>query len=194
LRAPELVRLNAGIFVLHLVQMAMFVVVPPLLVQAGLPIDEHWMLYLPVVLVSFALMVPPLLHADRRNRPKAVMLGAVALLAAVQALLAGGAAGLFPLALLMLAFFAAFNVLEALIPSLVTRLAPAAIRGAAIGVYNTTQTLGLFFGGLLGGWVAKHYGTTAVFAACALLSGLWFLALLAMRPLPAVNETPASTL
>ena len=194
LRHPELVRLNGGIFVLHLVQMAMFVVVPPLLEQAGLPVDEHWMLYLPVVLLSFAVMVPPILHVDRRNRPKPVMLGAVLLLAAVQAALAAGAGGVFQLALLLLAFFAAFNVLEALIPSLVSRIAPAGVRGTAIGVYNTTQTLGLFFGGLLGGWVAKHHGTTAVFATCAVLSGLWFLALLAMRPLPAVNETPATTL
>jgi MFS family permease len=194
LRHPELVRLNGGIFVLHLVQMAMFVVVPPLLEQAGLPVAEHWMLYLPVVLLSFAVMVPPILYVDRRNRPKPVMLGAVLLLAAVQAALAAGAGGVFQLALLLLAFFAAFNVLEAVIPSLVSRIAPAAVRGKAIGMYNTTQTLGLFFGGLLGGWVAQHHGTTAVFATCAVLSGLWFLALLAMRPLPAVNETPATTL
>jgi predicted MFS family arabinose efflux permease len=190
----ELLRLNLGIFVLHLVQMAMFVVVPPLLVEAGLPIDAHWTLYLPVVLVSFLLMVPPILLADRRNRPKPVMVGAVAVLAAVQAGFAVVPAGVAAFAVLMVVFFASFNVLEALLPSLVSRVAPAYARGTAIGVYNTTQTLGLFFGGLLGGWVATHYGTTEVFAVCALLSTLWLFAVAGMRPPhSAVNELSSLT-
>jgi MFS family permease len=191
---PELLRLNLGIFVLHMVQMAMFVVVPRLLVEAGLPLPAHWQLYLPVVLLSFAVMVPPILYADRRNRPKPVLLGAVALLAAVEvsfvfsdSVLAYGAA--------LLAFFVAFNVLEAMLPSLVTRIAPAHARGTAIGVYNTTQTLGLFFGGLAGGWLAQHYGATAVFAGCAVLSALWLAAASAMRPPGApVNELSRATL
>jgi MFS family permease len=191
---PELTRLNFGIFVLHLIQMAMFVVVPPLLVAAGLAVADHWMLYLPVVLVSFAFMVPPILYADRRNHPKPVMLGAVALLVCAQAALAFSEGGVVGFAVVMVAFFAAFNVLEALLPSLVSRLAPAAARGAAIGVYNTAQTLGLFFGGMMGGWVAKHLGTTEVFVACALLSGLWLLAVAGMRPLPSpVNDLSSLT-
>ncbi|HZM34681.1 MAG TPA: MFS transporter [Burkholderiales bacterium] len=190
----ELARLNLGIFVLHLVQMAMFVVVPPLLVAAGLGLADHWMLYLPVVLVSFALMVPPILYADRRNRPKPVMLGSVALLLCVQAALALGPGGLVGFAVLLAAFFAAFNILEALLPSLVSRLAPAQVRGAAIGVYNTTQTLGLFIGGMLGGWVAKHLGTAQVFMACALLSGFWLLVVTGMRPLRSpVNDLSSLT-
>jgi MFS family permease len=191
----ELARLNLGIFVLHLVQMAMFVVVPPLLVGAGLPVDGHWMLYLPVVLASFVFMVPPILYADRRNRPKPVMLGAVAALVAVQAALAAGSAGIAGYAFILVAFFAAFNVLEALLPSLVSRVAPAHARGTAIGVYNTTQTLGLFFGGLLGGWVAKSFGTTEVFALCALLCMVWLIAVAGMRPLASpVNELSSLTL
>ncbi|MGH8670047.1 MAG: MFS transporter [Burkholderiales bacterium] len=191
---PELLRLNLGIFVLHLVQMAMFVVVPPLLVRGGLLVSDHWMLYLPVVLASFVFMVPPILYADRRNRPKPVMLGSVALLCAVQAAFAAGVGGLAGFAALMVAFFAAFNVLEALLPSLVSRLAPARARGTAIGVYNTTQTLGLFFGGLLGGWVAKSFGTTQVFALCALLCVLWLIAVAGMRPMASpVNELSSLT-
>ena len=178
--APELVRVNFGIFVLHLVQMAMFVILPTRLVAAGLALPAHWKLYLPVVLVSFAIMAPPILYADRRNRPKPVLLGAVALLIAVQAVFPA-IGSLWGYAVLMLAFFVAFNVLEALLPSLITRLAPAHARGTAIGVYNTTQTLGLFFGGLLGGWVAKHYGAGAVFGTCAVLSGLWLAAAAGMR-------------
>ena len=190
----ELLRLNFGIFVLHMVQMAMFVVLPPLLVTAGLTGAEHWKLYLPVVLASFALMVPPVLLADRRNRPKPVMVGAVALLLAVQTGLAFMGTTLAALAVLLLAFFAAFNVLEALLPSLVSRIAPAHARGAAIGVYNTTQTLGLFFGGLMGGWVADRYGVAAVFTTCALLAALWGTVAAGMRPLRApVNELSSLT-
>jgi len=184
----ELLRLNAGIFVLHVVLYAMFVVVPPLVVQAGLPLAEHWKLYLPVVLASFALMVPAVLYADRSNRPKPVLLGAVVLLLAVEAVLAAEHAGLAALVALMLMFFVAFNVLEAMLPSLVSRLAPAHGRGVAIGVYNTTQTLGVFFGGLLGGWVAGHHGATGVFMVCAMLVALWLAVAAGMRPLPRFGQ------
>src|SRR5258708_11829049 len=185
----ELLRLNAGIFVLHVLLYAMFVVVPPLLVNAGLELSQHWELYLPVVLASFALMVPAILYADRRNRPKPVLLGAVALLLAVEAALATTNPGIAELTLLMLGFFVAFNILEAMLPALGSGIAPAGGRGAAIGVYNTTQTLGVFFGGAVGGWVAKYYGAHAVFATCAVLSGLWLAAAAGMRgPGRAVND------
>jgi len=190
---PELLRLNLGIFVLHIAQMAMFVVLPTLLVEAGLPLPAHWRLYLPVVLVSFAIMAPPILYADRRNRHKPVLLAAVALLIVVQTCLVFSSS-VMAYALALLAFFVAFNVLEALLPSLVSRIAPAHARGTAIGVYNTTQTLGLFFGGLGGGWLAKHYGAAAVFAGCALLSALWLAAASAMRSPGAVNGLSRATL
>jgi len=186
--APELLRVNLGIFVLHLVQMAMFVVLPLRLVDAGLELPDHWKLYLPAVLVSFALMAPAVFYADRRNRPKPVMVGAVALLVMVEMSL-GTTRTVMGHALAILLFFVAFNVLEALLPSLVSRLAPEQARGTAIGVYNTTQTMGLFFGGLVGGWLAKHYGAGAVYVSCALLSLLWLVATLGMKPLPAVRSS-----
>jgi MFS family permease len=178
---PELLRLNFGIFVLHMVQMAMFVVLPRMIVDAGLAIADHWMLYLPVVLVSFALMVPPILYADRRNRPKPILIGALLLLLAVQAALATAIPGVAGLGVLMLAFFVAFNVLEAMLPSLVSRIAPAQARGAAIGVYNTTQTLGLFCGGLAGGWLAGTFGPRAVFGVCTGLVLAWLAVAAGMR-------------
>jgi MFS family permease len=190
---PELLRLNLGIFVLHLLQMAMFVVLPTLLVAAGLPLPAHWHLYLPVVLISFAVMAPPILYADRRHRHKPVLLGAVALLVVVQIGLVF-ASSVMAYGVALLAFFVAFNILEALLPSLVSRIAPAHARGTAIGVYNTTQTLGLFFGGLGGGWLAKHYGAAAVFAGCALLAALWLAAASAMRVPGAVNGLSRVTL
>jgi MFS family permease len=177
----ELLRLNAGIFILHVVLYAMFMVVPPRLVRAGLELPEHWKLYLPVVLGSFVLMIPAILHADRRNRAKPVLIGAVALLLAAEAAFAALDAGIAATAVLMLAFFVAFNVLEALLPSLVSRFAPARGRGVAIGVYNTTQTLGVFFGGLLGGWVASYQGDTGVFAICTVLVAVWLAVAAGMR-------------
>jgi len=179
---PELLRLNLGIFVLHIVLYAMFVVVPPLLVQTGMPLPEHWKLYLPVVLLSFVFMIPAILYADRANRPKPVLLGAVGILVVVEALLGVVHSTVPVLAALMLGFFVAFNVLEAMLPSLVSRIAPAHGRGVAIGVYNTTQTLGVFFGGWLGGWLAAQHGATGVFAACAVLAVLWLAAAAGMRP------------
>ena len=179
--SPELMRLDFGIFALHMVQMAMFVVLPPLLVESGLALADHWMLYLPVVLASFAVMLPPIQYADRRNRAKPVLIAAVALLALVMAGLVFSGLSLWALAALLLAFFVAFNVLEAILPSLVSRLAPASARGTAIGVYNTAQTLGLFFGGLAGGWLAGRYGPGAVFGASAGITALWLAAAAGMR-------------
>jgi MFS family permease len=193
LRDPEQLRLNAGIFILHIVLYAMFVVVPPLLVQEGLPQPEHWKVYLPGLLASFVLMVPAVLYADRRG-PKPVLLAAVLILLGVEAAFAALGGGIALLAALMLGFFVAFNVLEALLPSLVSRLAPGQGRGAAIGVYNTTQTLGVFFGGLIGGWVASRHGTTGVFAVCAALAAVWLALAAGMRPPPApVNELSSLT-
>jgi MFS family permease len=192
---PELLRLNLGIFILHIVLYAMFVVVPLALVQHGLPLLQHWKLYLPVVLLSFVLMIPAILYADRANRPKPVLLGAVGILFAVEALLGMAGSTVLALAALMLGFFVAFNVLEAMLPSLVSRIAPAHGRGVAIGVYNTTQTLGVFFGGWLGGLLAKHHGATGVFATCAALAVLWFAAAAGMRPIRReVNELSSVTL
>lgn len=191
----ELVRLNAGIFILHVVLYAMFVVVPIALVQDGLALPEHWKLYLPVVLVSFVAMVPAILYADRRNGTKPVLLAAVGLLFAVELALVFVQRSVAALALLMLGFFVAFNVLEAMLPSLVSRIAPAHGRGAAIGVYNTTQTLGVFFGGVVGGWAAARHGANGVFAVCAALAALWLALAAGMRPVRReVNEVSSLTL
>ena len=196
LRNLELLRLNAGIFILHIVLYAMFVVVPlSLVAEGGLPLPEHWKVYLPVVLGSFVVMIPAILYADRRNASKPVLVCAVVLLLAVEAALMLVERSVGVIALLMLGFFVAFNVLEAMLPSLVSRIAPAQGRGAAIGVYNTTQTLGVFFGGLLGGWVAAHHGATGVFATCAVLALFWLAAAAGMRPLRReVNEVSSLTL
>jgi len=174
---PHLWRLDLGVFVLHTVQMAMWVVVPGLLVQAGLAKAQHWHLYLPAILASF-LMMGGLFSAERRGHMRTVLRLGVALLFLVQLaflLLAPRAPGLWTLGLLMFFFFVAFNLVEAMQPSLISRLAPANARGAALGVYNTLQSLGLFAGGALGGWLFSRWGESAVFAATGALTALWLL-------------------
>lgn len=186
-RHADLLRLNAGVFVLHTVQMAMWVAVPAMLVKAGLDKDAHWQVYLPAVVLSFAAM-GALFAMERRGRLRAAMLIAIGLVAAVQAglglLAANDAAPTLPLlGLLLFVFFCGFNALEATQPSLVSRMAPASLRGAALGTYNTLQSLGLFAGGALGGLLAKWAGAPGLFAATALLALLWLLVTWPLRPI-----------
>ena len=181
-RNAEQLRLNFGIFCLHAVQMAIFVVVPTALVRYGhLPVSEHWKVYLPVVLGSFALMAPALLYAERNRRMKFLFLVSIGLLLAVELGLAVCLDNFPFLVGLLLFFFVAFNILEACLPSLVSRVASPSSRGTALGVYNTTQALGLFAGGAAGGWLAQHGGDTAVFVFGFALVALWLLVASSMR-------------
>jgi len=182
LRNGEQLRLNFGIFTLHVVQMAMFAVIPVAMVRhGGLPVSEHWKVYLPVVLGSFALMAPALLWAERHGRMKLLFVAAVGLLALVELGLAAGYASLHATVFLLLAFFVAFNILEASLPSLVSRVASAASRGTALGVYNTTQSLGLFVGAAVGGGLAGRFGEPAVFVFGSALVALWLVVAAGMR-------------
>lgn len=174
---PDLMRINFGIFSLHAVQVALFVVLPGWLIErAGLAAADHWMLYLPVVLLSFAPMMPAVGWGERRGRARAVFLLSVAALVCVLLGLASRPQGIVPFALLLFVFFSAFNILEASLPSMVSRHAPASVRGAALGLFNTTQSLGLFTGGLVAGLVRGTWGDAAVFLVAAGLLGAWLLA------------------
>lgn len=176
LRNRHLLRLNFGIFTLHLVQMAMFVVLPQLLVDhGGLPVDRHWQIYLPAVLASFALMVPAIVIGERRGMVRQVFLGAIVLLLLTEAIFALGQWNLALLAGALVCFFIAFNILEATLPSLISRIAPPQAKGTALGVYNTTQALGLFLGGALGGWLLGHHGAVSVFVTATVLVLTWLI-------------------
>ena len=188
----DLIRLNVGIFTLHMMQMAMFVVLPHALIDhGGLPAASHWKVYLPAVLVSFVVMVPAIIAAEKKDKMRPVFLAAVALLLVVQAGLFVTGESLWTLALWLLLFFVAFNILEATLPSLVSRTAPPAAKGAALGVYNTTQAMGLFVGGALGGYIAQHFGDNAVFAVCAGLAVVWLIVAGSMN-FPQRRVTPAA--
>ena len=179
-----LMRLNLGVFALHAVQLAMWVAIPAQLVQAGLAKEHHWWVYLPAVLASFVVMGGTLFPLERRGYLRAVFLSAIGLLTLVQVgfwatgVLGGGVPAL---ALLLFLFFCGFNVLEASQPSLVSRVAPAHMRGAAMGVYNTLQSIGFFLGGTAGGWLIKHSGSTGLFSACTVTLLLWLVLAWPMR-------------
>jgi len=187
---PQLLRLNIGAFVLHLCQTAIFVVVPPMLVAGGgLPSAQHWWVYLPIMVITFAAMVPPMLAAERRGKARQVFLVGIGLLLiamlAAPVLTRGALAGL---AGFLLLFFMAFNLLEAMQPSLVSKLAPPRLKGFAMGVYGTTQSAGLALGGFIGGSLARHFGDNAVFYVCAALAALWFVAAYSMTPPPVKSK------
>ncbi|HEV8262353.1 MAG TPA: MFS transporter [Burkholderiales bacterium] len=176
----QLLRLNYGIFALHAVLMALFVVVPFSL-RVHLPASSHWMVYLPIMCGAFVLMLPPMLAAERKGLQKPVFIGAVGTLIGALLLLALGSTGLAGMATGLLVFFAAFNLLEATLPSLISKLAPAGTKGAAIGVYSSGQFIGTFTGAVAGGWLSQHYGAEAVFGFCAVLAVVWLLLALGMR-------------
>jgi MFS family permease len=187
LKDRQLLRLDFGIFALHAAQVAMFLIVPVALTDTGLVADSHWAVYLPVLLGSFLLMVPAIIYGEKRGRMKPVFIGAVSMMLAAQLGLALGIDRFWGIVWSLFFYFVAFNLLEASLPSLISKLAPASSKGTAMGVYNTAQALGLFFGGWIGGWIAEHHGFPAVFLFCVALMAVWLAASASMTPPPAIK-------
>lgn len=213
-RHPVLMRLNVGVFVLHATQMAMWLVLPPLLVKLGLAKQQHWQLYLPAIIGALLLMGGVLFRMERKGRLQQAFIASIVLILLVQPVLAWLASAistwpqhmalhhtansmLWMIAILLLVFFTGFNMLEASQPSLVSHTAPQRVRGMALGVYNTVQALGMFAGGALGGVMVKKAGSTPLFAITTLLVLLW-LALVWKMPVrktdvdAADSDTPPS--
>lgn len=179
----QLLRLDAGIFLLHACMTAVFTVVPLAIVQTlELAGAEHWKLYLPVLLLSLAPVFPLIRYAERGGRLKVVFVAMVALLAGALALTAVGhqVAALLVAALLL--YFIAFNFLEGALPSMISRLAPAAQKGAALGVYSSAQFLGAFAGGMLGGLALQYGGIGGALAAATLLPIIWLAVAVGLVP------------
>ena len=188
LRNTQLLRLNFGIFSLHAAQMAMFVVIPFVLRDTGhLDINHQWEVYLPVVLVAFVLMVPAIIYGEKRAKLKQVFIAAVGLMLLAQLSMAVSMQSFWGIVAALLAYFIAFNILEATLPSLISKIAPTGAKGTAMGVYNTAQSLGLFFGGVMGGLLSQHYSYSTVFLFSATLMVIWLVAAIGMRAPPAVK-------
>ena len=169
---PQLRLLNAGVLILHLLLTAIFVVLPAQLLADGLAAPEHWQVYLPVFVLAFALMIPLMVLSMRRQQEKGYFLFAIGLLIVSLLLMMSG--GLWPLAIALLVFFTGFNYLEASMPALVSRIAPAAQKGTAMGIYASLQFFGAFLGGVLGGSISGQFGTASLFALAGGIGLIWF--------------------
>ncbi|TFH68549.1 MFS transporter [Gammaproteobacteria bacterium LSUCC0057] len=184
----NLARLNVGIFTLHLLLMAAFVVIPALLVeQLGIAANHLWWVYIALLGGGFVVMVPLLIIGEKLAKHRTVMLLAIAALG-LALLGLNQTALLWPVLLLLLLFFAGFNLLEAMLPSWLSKACPAGYRGTAMGVYSSCQFLGAFCGGLLGGWSLQHYGSQTLFMLLAGLALLWWLLALGLAQ-PKLRKT-----
>lgn len=181
LRDPQLARLYYGVFVLHAILMALFIAVPLDLRAAGLPVDQHWQVYLPVMAGSFVLMLPAIFGTGRPGRLKAAFIGSISLLLLALVAMPWLAGGVWPMAAFLLAFFTAFNALEAHLPTLVSRVAPRDSRGVAIGTFASLQFFGTFFGAAAGGFLYSRWGTAGIVILDAFLLVIWLVVAAGMR-------------
>lgn len=188
LRDTQLLRLNYGIFALHATLMGLWLVVPLTLRQAGMRADDHWQIYLPVLLLSIVLIIPAIIYAEKKAQLKFVFVAAIALLLIGQVLLATTFDSIWGTAIALLIFFTAFNLLEASLPSLISKIAPVGAKGTAIGVYSSTQFLGAFVGAAVGGYLFGNYGSYALYSFCGLLLIVWLILAVTMKAPAAVRS------
>ncbi|MBB5216264.1 MFS transporter [Parapusillimonas granuli] len=172
----DLLRLNFGVFCLHFILMALFIVAPGMLSRlGGYDAASLWQVYLPVILLSFVLMVPAVFYTETRRVHKVALEVAVAGLVVVLAVMPLASQSFIAVVVLLVGFFIAFNILEALQPSLVSRVAPPEYKGLALGFYNTAQSLGVFLGGAAGGVLTSLGRPSTVFLLSAIMGFAWFL-------------------
>ena len=180
---PQLLRLDFGIFALHAMLTASFIAVPVLLRDVvGVGENELWMVYLPVLAASVIIMVPMIILAEAKRRMKSVFVGAVVTLGLSQLALLAWHTSLVELVVVLTLFFAAFNIMEASLPSLISKVAPAEAKGTAMGVYSSSQFFGIFIGGTVGGWAYGLDGPEGVFIFSALAALIWFFVAVTMTP------------
>lgn len=187
LRNPQLLRLDFGVFALHATLMALWLVVPLSLRTTGLAADNHWQVYLPVLLLSMVLIVPAIIYGEKKAKLKQIFVISIAVLLASQVMLAYAFDSLWGTTLALLVFFTAFNLLEATLPSLISKIAPVGAKGTAIGVYSSVQFLGAFVGATVGGYLYQHYGASALYAFCGALLTLWLIFAVTMKAPAAVR-------
>ncbi|MDP3088066.1 MAG: MFS transporter [Methylotenera sp.] len=188
LENKQLLRLNYGIFALHAAQMAMFVVVPFAITKSShMDVNQHWHIYLPVLLASFVFMVPAIIYAEKQAKMKEVFVGAIATMFVAQIMFASSIEHFWGIVASLTFYFIAFNILEASLPSIISKIAPAAAKGTAMGVYNTSQSLGIFVGGALGGYLSHKLGFSSVFIFCSVMMLLWLILAYSMQAPAAVR-------
>ena len=188
LKNRQLLNLDFGIFALHAAQMALFTALPFAITQLGLEKIQHWKVYLPSTVAGLVVMVPLIIIGETRNRLKQVFILGIVCIAAAQIGLLSGMHSIWLITVYLIVYFIGFNVLEASLPSMVSKIAPSDLKGTAMGVYNTMQSVGLFAGGAAGGLLFQKYGFVGVFAFCSTLMLLWLvIAVLSPSPKPVKN-------
>lgn len=185
---PKLLKLNAGILFLHILLMSSFVALPGEFEQAGFPAAEHWKVYLVTMLIAFVGVVPFIIIAEVKRKMKLVFVTCVALLLVAELVLWQAGAHFWTLVVGVQLFFFAFNLMEAILPSLISKESPAGYKGTAMGIYSTSQFLGVAIGGSMGGWVFQHVDAQAVFLLGAGIAILWLLVSLTMQEPPYVSS------
>lgn len=190
IKNPQLLRLNAGIFTLHFVLMTTFLVLPVLLRDVvNIDSAHHWQVYLPLMFFAFLAMLPFMVIAEKKGAVKTVFVSSIALMAMSLLLLPEVIDHAIGVLALYFLFFTAFNFLEAMLPSLVSKTAPAGARGTAMGIYSTSQFLGAFGGGVFGGLVLQYGSVNGLLFGSAVLTTCWFVFALSMeKPQPLKNQ------
>jgi len=178
----DLLRLDLSVFSLHLVLTCAFIVMPLLLVNNNIiEIKDNWQMYLPVILLSFAGMLPMIILAEKFNKHKAMLLVAIGILIVSQILFYNTTLNYNSFFIIMTIFFIAFNALEAMLPSLISRVASTDKRGLAMGMFSTSQFMGAFMGGVFGGWIYNKFGLNSVFLFTTFIAIIWWVTMLTMK-------------
>jgi MFS family permease len=184
----KLLKLNFGILCLHVLLMSSFVVLPQVMEHAGFPPSEHWRVYLVTMLTSFVAVIPVIIYAEKKRHMKQVFMGCVAVLLLAEIVLWAAGLHLWAVIAGIQLFFLAFNVMEAILPSLISKESPAGYKGTAMGLYSTSQFIGVAIGGSLGGYVYGQEGAGAVFLVCAAIAVIWLLVSSTMTEPPYVSS------
>jgi len=184
----KLLKLNFGILCLHILLMSSFVVLPQVMEHAGFPPSEHWRVYLVTMLVSFVAVIPVIIYAEKKRHMKQVFMGCVAVILLAELVLWYAGLRLWVVIAGIQLFFLAFNVMEAILPSLISKESPAGYKGTAMGIYSTSQFIGVAIGGSLGGYVYGAAGAGAVFLVCAAIAVVWLIVSSTMSEPPYVSS------
>lgn len=184
----RLLKLNFGIMSLHVLLMSSFVALPGEFEQAGFPAEQHWKVYLATMLIAFCSVIPFIIYAEVKRRMKRVFISCIALMLIAEIVLWGAGNHFWTLVIGVQLFFIGFNLMEAILPSLISKESPAGYKGTAMGVYSTSQFLGVAIGGSMGGWLFGHFDAQTVFMAGAVVATLWLLISTSMKEPPYVSS------
>lgn len=188
LKDPQLIRLNFGIFTLHFLLTAFFVAFPSRLVALDIDLFNHSWVYLVTMVAAVAIMLPLLILAEKKQQHTRVMLVGVLLIALIQLIFGIYYLALAGIVISMILFFAGFNLLEALLPSIVSRVAPLSGKGSALGLYSSSQFAGAFLGGPAAGLMIQYVGEQGVYLMGCFICMIWVIALLGLKNPPALSS------